>query len=119
MLVYDKAGLEAALIAAMESETSRILGKADIGTTWVDCSNAFEATSPCREPLVDATLVLRIIREHDQKVSIPDSALGCAAGGGSYVTVLMDRIEKMVHKHEGLVMTGEVLGYTVAHEIGH
>jgi hypothetical protein len=125
VLVANRAGVPAATIAEMQSEAGYVLGKAGISTTWVDCpfsTAPAEATSPCGGPLGVTRFLVRITRDHvTHHGSTWDVALGyarVAPNGGGYATVLMDPVEELA-REQRIVSKGQILGHSVAHEIGH
>jgi hypothetical protein len=108
VLVANRASLPAATIAEMQAAAGHVLGKAGISTTWVDCpfsTAPADPHSPCGEPLGGTRFLVRITRDRvTHHGSIWDATLGYAhvtADGGTYATVLMDRVEELARECSG------------------
>jgi hypothetical protein len=103
-----------------------ILGQAGIQVVWVECALSVEVTEgtahACTQPLRWNELLVRIVSAGTVD-SRPDvDTLGFAfvdldAGGGSLATVFADRVGVMA-RGAG-VDAAELLGRTMAHEVGH
>ena len=122
--VYDYSGVPAAQLAEMETEVTRILGKARIRSAWLNCrvSGAELTKHPdCEHPRTPTSIVLRIVEGGSTtKKRFGYTGLGFSAvadEGGCLATVIMSRVEQV--SREGAATRGEILGHAAAHEIGH
>src|SRR5215831_8669297 len=102
VLVANRASVQAATIAEMQSEAGLVLSKAGISTTWIDCPFSIEsdeANSPCAGRLGGTRFLVRLTRDHvAHHGSIWNGTLGFAhitPDGGGYATVLMDPVEEL------------------------
>jgi hypothetical protein len=110
---------------AARRTASSILGGAGIQVVWLECSlpaEVAEASAGCAQPLQSNELVVRILSAGTVDSRPHVDSLGFAfvdvdAGGGWLATVYADRVWLMA-KAAG-VATAELLGRTMAHEIGH
>ena len=103
---------------------SSILGGAGIQVVWLECSlpEVTEVSAACSRPLQSNEVVVRILSAGTMDSRPHVDSLGFAfvdvdAGGGWLATVYADRVWLMA-KAAG-VETAELLGRTMAHEIGH
>jgi hypothetical protein len=104
---------------------SRILGGASIQIDWRECGLAADdrdPAAPCGQPLQSNELVLRIVSAgravHGRGLdALGDAFIDLDAGGGSLATVYDDRVRAMA-RGAGIGFA-ELLGRTIAHEIGH
>ena len=121
---YTPPELEDQIRTARRSATG-ILDRARIHIDWLECGlprMARESSGACTQPLQSHELVVRILST-GTLVSRPDAdTLGFAfvdlhAGGGSLATVFADRVRLMAERAG--VAPAELLGKTMAHEIGH
>jgi len=123
--VANRAGIPPATIVKMQSESEWVMGKAGISIKWVDCPFSTEAAdpgSPCGGTLGGTVFLVRITSAHvPNQGRIWDTTLGftrITPDGGSYATVLIDRVEELAREQQ-VVSKGQILGYAVAHELGH
>lgn len=103
---------------------SAILGRAGIQAFWLECAlpGAVTADDPCTQPLKRNELLVRILAAGSADRRPRADTLGFAfvdvdAGTGSLATVYADRVAMMAQ--EAGIASAELLGRTVAHEIGH
>lgn len=104
---------------------SAILGQARIEIEWLECgplSDVGESSAVCSRPVEANELIVRILSAGTKNAGPDVATLGFAfvdldAGGGSLATVFADRVWGMA-KGSG-VGAAELLGRTMAHEIGH
>ncbi len=125
VLVANRANVPAATLAKMQSETDWVLSKAGISTTWIDCpfsTETPEANSPCAGRLGGTRFLVRLTQDHiSYHGSLAAGALGFShvtSDGGLYATVLVDVVNDLACQQE-LLSRGQILGYAVAHEVGH
>jgi hypothetical protein len=119
--VYNIVQAPPRTIARAEGEAARILQRAGLTTSWVDCprtSAKVHSTGICAGGLTPDTLMMRIIDR-----LMPTSAgerMGFAVPdltGGIYAAVSYPRIERIAHG--SLAGVDILLGALMAHEIGH
>ena len=122
--VYDYTGVPAAQLAEMETQATRILGKARIRSAWLNCrvSGAEVTKGPdCEQPRTPTSIVLRIVEGGSAtRKRFGFTGLGfslVADEGGFLATVIMSRVGQL--SREGAATRGEILGHAAAHEIGH
>ena len=102
-----------------------ILGRAGIHAEWLECALPGELTDAaadaCNRPPRWNELLVRIVSAGGGR-RLDVNTLGFAfidlhAGGGSLATIYADRVR--VKAHEAGVDAAELLGRTMAHEVGH
>jgi hypothetical protein len=104
---------------------SAILGRAGIQVVWLECALPAEtdaAAGACKQPLRWNELLVRIVSAGTVDSRFDADTLGFAfvdldAGGGSLASVYADRVGVMADAAG--VGAAELLGKTIAHEIGH
>lgn len=120
--VYDYAHTSPGTLERAEADATYVFRQAGVEILWRNCYPSQPAAGlDCNQVKGPTEFVLRILR--------PNKAAGKAfrasvfgytvrdSDGGTLATVFYDRVEK-VARREGLSV-GVVLGYAVAHEIGH
>ena len=122
--LYDYSGVPAAQLAEMETQVTRILGKARIRSAWLNCRvSGTELTKhpDCEQPRTPTSIVLRIVEGGSAtRKRFGYTGLGFSAvadEGGCLATVIMSRVEQL--SREGAATRGQILGHAAAHEIGH
>jgi hypothetical protein len=116
--LVDSANIPAAIRLGAKREAAHIFEKAGISTVWVDMNS----DAPRELPI--AAIVVRIVLEPDP--AQPPAALGKSVvpvgGGGTNATIFFGRVRtyaaEPVVRETGADL-GVVLGYAIAHEIGH
>jgi hypothetical protein len=103
---------------------SAILGHARIQVDWLECGlpAAVSESVNCSQPLQSTELVVRIVSATPVGVAPGLDTLGFAfvdldTGGGSLATIYADRVGVMALGAG--IGVAELLGRTIAHEIGH
>lgn len=122
VFVYDYAQTSPSTLERAEAEATYVFREARVDVTWINCLAVQpSAGSDCNQPKGPTEFVLRILRPTKAaNKAFRSSTFGYSVrdrNGGTLATVFYDRVEK-VARGEGL-STGIVLGYAVAHEIGH
>lgn len=120
--VYDYAQTSPSTLERAAAEATYVFHEAGVDVTWITCLAAQpSAGSDCNQPKGPAEFVLRILRPNKAaEKAFRASVFGYTVrdiDGGTLATVFYDRVEK-VARHEELSI-GVVLGYAVAHELGH
>ncbi len=104
----------------MKEKVVEIFAQSWIQVSWTGCIRNGEATgdSRCTAPRSANEVYVRIVvGEVGRENALDPGALGFAAPGGSLVTVFYRSAEKL--SGPGRANIGQVLGYAVAHEVGH
>ena len=110
--VYNMAKVKPAVLTGGLSEAGTIFKKIGIEIEWAEC--------PCNSLVSPAELQLRLIPTlFPTARGIPQRGhLGYAAAsedGGGLATIFYDRVEKLTIE----IKPSTVLGYAIAHELGH
>ena len=136
--VYDTTVMSAADRTVALRAATGILAAAGIDISWLICGSSDAATNPpdCAVPLTRNELAVRLVRlagtpSPRGQLSLGYSLLDMSAGGGTLATVYVDRVEWLVAQgrlgswklevgssSEGAA-AARVLGFAVAHELGH
>ncbi len=121
--IYEYAGIPHRTLQAASGEAATILGKAGMETEWQLCAAAEgQMLNACNVPMRRDELMVRIVRRAKPR----KGALGCtecgvaiedAQGLGVYSTLYADCLDTMP-SIDGLLPSA-MLGYLIAHEIGH
>jgi hypothetical protein len=113
-------------IGSARRTASAILGRADIEAEWLECALPAPSTGAvadaCNRPPRWNELLVRIVSAGTSDGRLDVSTLGFAfvdldAGGGSLATIYADRVRSKAN--EAGVDAAELLGRTIAHEVGH
>jgi hypothetical protein len=109
--LYDAYGVSARELENARATGGSILGHAGIAVTWVTC--------PCDEQVGPAEVIVRLTAAAatSERGSLGFSYVDVADRSGTLATVFADRVKKRAG--EAHVSSGELLGRTMAHEIGH
>jgi hypothetical protein len=121
---YTPPELEGQIRTARRIATG-ILERARIQIEWLECGlprMGRASSGACSQPLQSHELVVRILSTGTMASRQDGDTLGFAfvdldAGGGSLATVFADRVRLMAERAG--VAAAELLGKTMAHEIGH
>jgi len=125
--VYDYAGVEGSELARAQTEAIRVLQQIGIAVTWVKCvvpgtDGTHAKACPSADGQVPA-LVLRILpRAMAERATRDQSLLGFAqlaedGAPASVAFVFYHRVESLAV--ELRCARGVILGYALAHEVGH
>jgi hypothetical protein len=125
--IHNYAAAAKKTVAQAEDEINRILVKAGVDIKWIDCpvsAKEMMGNSLCQERMSPLTLGLVILSNFDERHgkkgrSTPLGAAELFAGGhdSHYIYVNYETILDPMHR--GRLTTYELLGVTVAHELGH
>jgi len=121
--LYDYVGISARDLAGMETEAKRVLAKAGIPSTWLNCrpQNLQRSNPACRQPRTPRDIVLRIVsgdRAARKRFGFTGLGFSIVAGeGGFLATVMMSRVQQLAK--QGVLSPGQILGFAAAHEVGH
>lgn len=124
--LYDYARVEPGDLARAQDEAARVLRRAGVGTVWLDCSGSEAGAggdAACRGRLQATDLILRILpRAMAERAPRSKDSLGFAQqstdGAPAYVaSVFQHRVEERAKELDSSPRV--ILGYALAHEIGH
>lgn len=125
--VYDYAGVEGSELVRAQTKAVHVLQQIGIGVTWVDCVvPAKDATNTRACPSADGqvpALILRILpramaeRAAQDKGSLGFAQLAEDRAPASVAFVFYHRVESLAA--ELRCAPGVILGYALAHEVGH
>jgi hypothetical protein len=121
VIVVDYAGRAPGMLMEARQQAARLLAGAGIRTSWKACESAAERSggSECIR-VSPLTLVVRILPARQAKIwKISGSTCGVALIGDGTVRarlalIEVDCVERMAHRHSGVV-----LGHAMAHEVAH
>ncbi len=118
--IFNDAGVASSVLRNSELEAGRIFRAAHIDIRWRDCTPAqgrSEADPACRVLRSPSHLTLRIVPGSKEETrDIFGTAFLAADGTGCYSDVFYGSVEKLRSQRHDV---GRVLGYVMAHEIGH
>jgi hypothetical protein len=106
--VYDYAGVDPAMLALAERIASDVYLRAGIKIEWV-APDGFEDTGRFYVNLLSKEMAARF--------SASNETVGFATAGSLAANAIFDRISEIAHDHR--LPCGVMLGYVMAHEIGH
>ena len=109
--LYDAYGVSARELETARATGGSILGHAGIAVTWIAC--------PCDELVGPAEVIVRVTAAAatSERGSLGFSYVDVARRSGTLATVFADRVR--TRAGQAHVSSGELLGRTMAHEIGH
>jgi hypothetical protein len=123
--IYDIVGVPPEAITAMQATTSAALAPAGITIRWAVCGDDEPRPTGCNAPR-NGDVVVRLIDTHSSRA--PGCGFAMAApGGGGFISLTRTCVARTVSslmKRSKLAsrrpaMSGEVLGYFLAHELAH
>jgi hypothetical protein len=106
--VYDYAGVDPAMLAMAERIASEVYLRAGIEIEWI-APDGFEDTGRFYVNLLSKEMAARF--------SASNETVGFATPGSLAANAMYDRIREIAHDHR--LPCGVMLGYVMAHEIGH
>ena len=124
-LLYDEIGVPISVLEQATQLVTSIYGRAGVDVAWRTCLSLQTGRlmlDDCKRHLNADELVVRIKRPAKSSLwRVRASALGVALVldgiAGYYVSVFYGRIEDLAESQR--VRPGLVLGYAIAHEVGH
>lgn len=109
IVIYDRAGVRAEMLAGAENTTSGILARAGVQAVWREGINPAERRDAVHVPIDDpATLVVTLQPESE----IAHYGVRSACGGIAYNSSVVIFVNKFD-------ATATWLGHIIAHELGH
>lgn len=117
--IYDSAGVPAETLIEAKTQIRRIFNKAGVAPLWLDCMAAEPPDPVCVQKLQPAELVARILPRTSTSHTghLFGLALVTADGFGQYATIFYGEVQTRAKGDE--VFEGCILGYAIAHEVGH
>jgi hypothetical protein len=117
--VYDTTGLNPELHAEALAVAGETIASASAEVAWKPC----DARTPgqgCDGP-PGGELLVRIVRstaeQHGKQLPLGDAFVDTASGAAVLATIYVDRVARVAHAAG--MHTATLLGYAVAHELGH
>lgn len=110
----------AATVSRAEREAGRLLGEAGLNMVWIDCQikpAAANSTDPCQRELEPTDIVLRVLPDHARN-GVQDSAFGLAVLP-VLASVYYEHAVSLARNDGDEFETPIILGFVMAHEIGH
>ncbi len=110
----------AATVSKAEREAGRLLGEAGLNMVWIDCplkQTAASPSDPCQQPLEPTDIVLRVLPDHARN-GVQDSAFGIAVLP-VLASVYYEHAVSLARNDGAEFETPIILGFVMAHEIGH
>ena len=122
---YNNAGLSSKTTKAAEKQAARIFARLGLSLVWTTCpvdTGRDKSAPQCTAPLSPAHLVVRALpRNMSERLPYNAETFGISLlgrnGVGYYAYVFCDRVQELVNSSH--MNPGTVLGYVMAHEIGH
>jgi hypothetical protein len=119
--VYDSAGLPEATRTAALGIAGAALAGAHIDTVWRRC-DVIHGNLGCDAPLSSGELVIRIVgipavQPNTRWLVLGNALLERPSGEGRLATIYANRVEVLAHA--ATVDVARLLGYAIAHELGH
>ena len=119
--VYNEAEVPTRLLVPAIQEATRIFRKAGVDSLWRECQSPKvdpSRLSECEPPPGHTILSLRIVPWSSKLgKAVFGTAFLSPQGEGTYCDVFYDSVEKL--HQDWHVSLSRVLGYTMAHEVGH
>ena len=109
-----------ATVSKAEREAGRLLGEAGLNVAWIDCpvgQSAVIASDPCQQPLEPTDIVLRVLPEH-ARGGVQDGAFGFAVLP-VLASVYYEHAVRLARSDGAEFETPIILGFVMAHEVGH
>ena len=110
--VYNMAGLDATTKALALNTAAGALASASVNIQWESCG----AGSTCRAPL-SGELVVRIVRTGNGGPALGDALVDMVSGSAVFATIYFQQVHLLARSAGA--DAARVLGYAVAHELGH
>ncbi len=123
--IFNDASVPAEVLVQAEGRASRILSHAGIQVEWLNCvvgdthiPDQFEHPSACNSIAYPSHLSVRIVPSGKSvREDIFGEAFADGEGKGAYINLFYAHLAKS--NASGFLGEGELLGYVIAHEVGH
>ncbi len=116
--VYNEACVPDTDVAKAEATARYVLERAGVHVLWTNRSGqVLSGTEPGRVDDVSKRLYVHILQQpRGPSSDVFGMAFSSPDGLGRYIDVFYDPIQALSYQH---LSSGELLGYVIAHEIGH
>jgi hypothetical protein len=114
--IYNSSPASEEMVARAEGVATDIFTPAGFRVRWVSCGSATMGPG-CNGPWEPTSLRVRIIRKRYD--DYPGEALGYAAAGSKDLVIFYETVQILARSAITLADSHEILGITLAHEIGH
>lgn len=122
--IFKDASVPAEVLSQAESRAARILFQAGIPVEWLNCQSGgshvpdqFDQPSPCSSIAYPSHLSVRILSSGKlPRQDIFGEAFANNEGKGTHINIYYGYLQSSLHK---VLAEGELLGYVIAHEVGH
>jgi hypothetical protein len=111
--VYDYTAVPDAMLSRAKEDVSRIYRQAGIDITWIDAPD----TNPAAAFAIQIMIRRRSVGSTSASGSVMGSSIGDTHDVGGSAFVFRDRVTHVAHERQQDV--ARVLGYAMAHEMGH
>ena len=120
--IFNYAGVSERIVVAAKEQADTVLRKVDVETVWVDCPTSLaglQTNTDCRGRAAPTELVIRIVaRSQNPRYPLGFAALPTEKGKvASQASVFFEAAEELAAGYP--VSKAQMLGYILAHEIGH
>ena len=122
--LYDQAGLDEGTLERARQISSKVFRLAGVEINWVACLvDGTESKRVCAKSLGPNEISVRILERSASQKGTASHAAGAHAfqlpglKGAGFVSMFQDRLKKL--SIDKRVHAGTVLGYVMAHEVGH
>lgn len=111
---YDTAGVPSTVLDRARAGVDQMLNAVGIQPVWRSC-----ATGLCTEPPMPSELEVRIANAtpSSPRDSLGSSEVDLSRQAGTLATIYQDRVQRLARAAG--VDEGQLLGRTIAHEVGH
>jgi len=120
VIVRSPAELPGELVVDAEQSAARVFGKAGVAVEWRNCParNGEFLDEGCRGSARASDLVLQIIPRAQHPRGAVFGVAFVNGSGGAYADIFFDRVQR-IHNEDRKISIATLLGYVMAHEIGH
>lgn len=120
VIVRFSAGLQNELVTDAEAAAAHVFDRAGVGLQWRNCParDGEFLNAGCQGTVALTEVVLQIVPRAQRA---KDSVFGVAFvdnAGGVYADIFFDRVQR-IHDENRTISIATLLGYVMAHEIGH
>jgi len=123
VLVHNKAGLPAGVIAQAEETASLVFRHAGVELQWSNCASADDDASQradnCDGRMDGRTILLTLTTGKAFPIGGSMGFADVVPGRGAYASVFVDRVKRFADRYPDLVNLSALAGHAIAHEIGH
>jgi hypothetical protein len=120
VIVRFSADVSARLTAEAEQSAGRVFDKARVRVRWRNCSaRGGEFLDPaCEGAPAPTDIVIQIVPRAERAQGAVLGMAFVSGCGGAYADIFLDRVQR-IHDQDHKISMATLLGYAMAHEIGH